>query len=251
MVDTEHPHSASHSLNCSFSETETSELPFSPGIPKEVTASLRYSWGPKPEHAHWPQRTGSDPQGLSLFQLWTGPAGSDSWGIKVSRPSQAQSSAGSAPPPFSLYCSQLLGVKAATKALNETCVGLLSRKPPGDPIAPQTSICRRRKRKGRRQRAERSVWPARAAAGTAGRGQATSPFSAPHRLARGGSRHHTLRPGCARCSNNEPLWPPAPSAEEQCPLSPPPPPISARPGHAAKQPAPPPVNFKQEKQLCQ
>lgn len=56
-MDTEHPHSASHSQNCSFSEIETSELPFSPAIPKEVTASLHYSWGPRPEHAHWPQRT--------------------------------------------------------------------------------------------------------------------------------------------------------------------------------------------------
>ena len=102
MVDAEHPHSASRSLNCSFSVIETSELPFSPGIPKEVTASLRYRWGWRPGHAHWPQRTGGDQPGLSFFQLRTGLAGSDSWGIQVSRPSVAGSSADPRLRPFPL-----------------------------------------------------------------------------------------------------------------------------------------------------
>lgn len=152
----------------------------------------------------------------------TGRAGSDIWGITASRPSLASSRAGSAPPPCFLPGFQLPGMKAATKGLNETCVGLASRKPPGDPVSPQTSVSRRR---GRRRGAERSVSPARTAAGAAGRGQAATPSPAMHRLARGGSRHRTLRPGCARCRNNKLLRPPAPSAEEHRPPSPPPPPV--------------------------
>lgn len=155
----------------------------------------------------------------------TGRAGSDIWGINVSRPSLASSRAGSAPPPWFLPGFQLPGMKAATKGLNETCVGLASRKPPGDPVSPQTSISRRTQRRGRRRGAERLVSPERTAAGAAGRGQATTPSPAMHRLARGGSRHHTLRPGCARCRNNKLLRPPAPSTEEHRPPSPPPPPV--------------------------
>lgn len=172
----------------------------------------------------------------------TGRAGSDSWGINMSRPSQALSRAGSAPPPLFPRGFQLLRVRAATKGLNETHVGLVSRKPPGDPVSLQTSISCRRQRRGRRQGGELSASPARAAAGAAGRGRATSPFPAMHRLARGGSRHHTLRPGCARCRRNKLLRLPAPYIEDQRQPSPPHPHhrFPALRGRAAQQPAPPP-----------
>ena len=94
----------------------------------------------------------------------------------MSRPSLASSRAGSASPPLFPRRFQLLRVKAATKGLNETCVGLVSRKPPGDPVSPQTRISRRRLRKGRRRGAEHWVSRARAAAGAAGRGRAASPL---------------------------------------------------------------------------
>lgn len=106
----------------------------------------------------------------------TGLAGSDIWGINMSRPSLASSRAGSASPPLFPRRSQRLRVKAATKGLNETCVGLVSRKPPGDPVSPQTRLSRRRLRRGRRRGAERWISRARAAAGAAGRGRATSPL---------------------------------------------------------------------------
>lgn len=197
-----------------------------------MSASPFYSLGPEAWACAPPQRIGNDHPGLSPpppSSLGSGTcrAGSDIWGINVSRQSLASSHAGSAPPPLFLPGFQFPEVKAATTGLNETCVGLVSRKPPGDPVFPQTSIFRRQQR---RRGAERSVSSARAAAGAAGRGRATSPSPAMHRLARGGSRHHTLRPGCSRCRSNKLLRPPALSTEEHRPPSPPPPPspFSAR-----------------------
>lgn len=152
----------------------------------------------------------------------------------------ASSSSGSAPPPLFPRRCQLLRVKTTTNGLNETCVGLASGKPPGDPVSPQCRISLggggvREEAPGRA-----FVSPARAVARAAGRGRATSPFPATHRLARGGSRHHTLRPVCARCGSDKLLRSTALPTHQQRPLLPLPPRFLSLQGHAARQPAPPP-----------
>lgn len=104
-------------------------------------------------------------------------------------------------------------------------MGLASRKPPGDPVSPQTGVFPRRPARGRRQSAgRRGVAGARGWSGGwsgAGSGQASAPFpAAGRRLARGGSRHRALRPGCSGCRRNKLPWPPAPSTEARRPPSP-------------------------------
>lgn len=147
----------------------------------------------------------------------------------MSRPSLASSRADSASPPLFPRRFQLLRVKAATKGLNETCVGLVSRKPPGDPVSPQTRISRRRLRKGRRRGAEHWISRARAAAGAAGRGRATSPLPS----------HAPPRPRRFQAPQSPPgLCPPSPQRA----------PAAAGPVHRGAAPAlptppPPPIPF--------
>lgn len=164
----------------------------------------------------------------------TGRAGSHTWGMSTSHPSLAQSGSGSAPPPSFPTGFQLLGEGAATKGLNEAGVGLVSRKPPGDPVSPQTSIFPRRPTRGR--------WGsrARAAAGAAGRSQAASPFPA-------GTASPAAVPGTALSARAAPAVaatssrgrrhrPRRSSARPPRPLHP----VPSRRGLAAQQPAPPP-----------